>query len=178
MSKTMALGLGLTLVVACSAANEPQTSEVSEALGKTDCALVLCALPVCELDQALETRPGQCCPVCVDARPRVRAGDCACTGGYMDASYCDQFGAPWSWNNWACFWSGKGGSGLTQEECAAVEAKHQGDGSGSDIYNLGLSCIYGASDCRTKGCPSGEHCDVCKTIEGAAYVCLPDGSVC
>jgi hypothetical protein len=129
MSKTTALGVGLTLVVACSAANDPQTSETSEALGKPDCSLVLCALPVCEPGQVLDTKPG------------------------------------------------KGGDGLTEEECAAVEAKHRGDGSGSDIYNLGLTCIYGASDCRTKGCASGQHCDLCKTIDGAAYVCLPDGSV-
>lgn len=96
----------------------------------------------------------------------------------MTESVCAQFGAPWSWQKGACVWSWKSQGGLTEEQCSATQAKHQGDGSGSDIYNLGLTCSYGAMDCRTKGCPSGQHCDVCKTLDGASYVCLPDGAAC
>ena len=96
----------------------------------------------------------------------------------MDATYCEQFGAPWSWRNGACVWDAHEQGGLTQETCDGVEAKHQGDGSGSDIYNLGLQCEFGATDCQTRGCPQGQHCDVCRTIDGPAYVCLPDGAVC
>ncbi len=28
------------------------------------------------------------------------------------------------------------------------------------------------------GCKTGENCQECKTIDGSAFVCLPDGSVC
>ena len=60
-----------------------------------------------------------------------------------------------------------------------VGDKHYGDASGSDIYNLGVTCsIVGAADCQTKGCPTGQHCDVCRTLSGPAYVCLPDGATC
>jgi hypothetical protein len=33
-------------------------------------------------------------------------------------------------------------------------------------------------DCRTSGCGSGKYCTVCRTINGPAYVCLPNGAVC
>jgi len=33
------------------------------------------------------------------------------------------------------------------------------------------------SDC-TPGCGAGEYCALCKTVNGAGYVCLPDGAVC
>jgi len=178
MSKKLGFVVGVFSLVACSVESGEPTSEVAEPMMKPDCALVLCLQPVCEVGQVLETRPGQCCPVCVDAKPKVRAGDCACSGGYMDESFCGQFGAPWSWKNWACFWPGKGGSGLSAEECASVEAKHHGDGSGSDIYNLGLTCVYGANDCTTSGCPQGQYCSPCRTLDGVANVCLPNGAVC
>ncbi len=34
------------------------------------------------------------------------------------------------------------------------------------------------TDCRTSGCDTGKHCDICRTLNGPAYVCLPDGAVC
>ena len=33
-------------------------------------------------------------------------------------------------------------------------------------------------DCRSTGCASPNMCAPCKTINGAAYVCLPPGVVC
>jgi len=176
MSKAIGMALVSLVLVGCGVENPP-TGELSSAI-RRNCSLVLCALPVCAAGEMLETKPNQCCPTCVPARPRIQDGDCVCTGGHMDATYCGEFGAPWSWNNWGCFWSANQQGGLTSEECSAVEAKHAGDGSGSDIYNLGLSCVYGATDCRSKGCPNAQHCDVCRTVDGPAYVCLPDGAVC
>jgi hypothetical protein len=177
MFKMMGVALAMTALVGCG--TEPtDTASTSDSFKKPDCSLVLCALPLCAEGYVLETRANQCCPQCVPDKPK----DCVCSGGYMDATYCGQFGAPWTYRNNACTWRFNAQGGLTAEECAGVEAKHQGDGSGSDIYNLGLSCEYGSSsgatDCRTKGCPTGQHCDICRTLEGSAYVCLPDGAVC
>src|SRR5688572_2234503 len=148
MSKMMGVALAATMMLGCGTPSE--TAESNEAL-RLNCAAVLCL--ACAPDQVAVKRGGQCCPTCVDAQPKVQAGDCACYGGHMSADYCAQFGAPWSWEKWACFWDARAQGGLTSEQCAAVEAKHAGDGSGSDIYNLGLTCEYGASDCRNKGCP-------------------------
>ncbi|MBI2395518.1 MAG: hypothetical protein HYV09_38485 [Deltaproteobacteria bacterium] len=70
--------------------------------------------------------------------------------------------------------------GLTAEQCASVGAKHGGDGSGSDIYNLGVTCslVGSSADCTTSGCGAGQCCAVCKTVDGPANVCLPNGAVC
>lgn len=114
------------------------------------------------------------------AAKKPQTGDCVCSGGHMSESYCTQFGAPWTSLGDACVWPAKSKQGaLTAEQCQATGVKHSGDGSGRDIYNLGITCsIQSPADCRTKGCPSGQHCDVCRTTSGPAYVCLPDGAVC
>jgi hypothetical protein len=173
--------LAITSLVGCAVNAQPDEGSTSnnESPAAKNCALVLCAAVVCEPGFVSKVAPGQCCPSCVPDHS-VRKNDCSCSGGYMDATYCAQFGSPWTWKNDACVWSGKDQGGLTAEQCDAVEAKHSGDGSGSDIYNLGVSCSGGSSpvDCRTKGCATGQHCDVCRTISGPAYVCLPDGAVC
>lgn len=113
-----------------------------------------------------------------ESAAKVREGDCVCSGGHMNGSYCKQFGAPWTPSAGSCVWPASAGA-LTAEQCEATGTKHSGDGSGSDIYNLGISCsIAGPADCRAKSCPTGQHCDVFRTISGPAYVCLPDGAVC
>lgn len=179
MFKTFGVALAAATLIGCGSP-APESAEATEALRPVNCALVLCYQPQCEPGQVLRTPKGQCCPQCVNVRtPKLQPGDCACSGGAMDASSCDQFGAPWSWRNGVCSWDARAQGGLTAEECAAVQAKHQGDGSGSDIYNLGLSCEYGVSDCNTRGCPTGQECIPCKTTDGTgANVCMPAGSTC
>jgi hypothetical protein len=55
-------------------------------------------------------------------------------------------------------------------ECDAARAR---TGINSDATTCGSG-----SDCRTTGCPGREHCDLCRTTMGPAYVCLPEGAVC
>jgi hypothetical protein len=43
---------------------------------------------------------------------------------------------------------------------------------------VGCTEIACASDCRTDGCSSGRYCTVCRTRNGPAYICLPNGAVC
>jgi hypothetical protein len=43
--------------------------------------------------------------------------------------------------------------------------------------DCGCGCETTVSDC-TPGCPSGLYCAVCRTIDGPANVCLPNGTVC
>lgn len=112
-----------------------------------------------------------------ESAAKVKTGDCVCSGGHMSASYCTQFGAPWTTIGGSCVWPAKSGA-LTATQCEATEAKHSGDGSGSDIYNLGISCSIATADCTTKGCGTGSYCGLCRTASGPAYVCLPNGAVC
>jgi hypothetical protein len=66
---------------------------------------------------------------------QIPAGACGCFGGHMDAGTCARFG--WSWDaKWEICWSG-GSAG----DCAYAQNKHRGDGSGRDIYNLGVTCV-------------------------------------
>jgi hypothetical protein len=173
--------VAITALFGCASSSVEEEGVVAtESAAATNCELVLCAAVVCEPGSVAKTNPGQCCPICVPDHS-LHKGDCVCSGGYMDASYCSQFGDPWTTTGTSCVWPSKGNTGLTAEQCAGVGAKHGGDGSGSDIYNLGVSCtLVGdtAADCRVKGCPTNQHCDVCKTTSGAAYVCLPDGATC
>ncbi len=183
--KNAALALPFVLLVAsiagctASVAEDEGASTATEAAARIDCAAVLCAAVACEPGYVAKTSAGSCCPTCV-RDSSLRRGDCTCSGGFMSASYCEQFGAPWTMKGDACVWTAKSQGGLTAEQCAAVGAKHGGDGSGSDIYNLGLTCsmIGGTADCTTKGCPTGQYCTVCKTTSGAANVCLPNGAAC
>lgn len=55
-------------------------------------------------------------------------------------------------------------------ECEAARARI---GIRSDASACG-----GGDDCRTTGCPGREHCELCRTTSGPAYVCLPEGAVC
>jgi len=171
--------LSITAFFGCAASTTDDEGAVAsaESAAAKDCSLVLCLAVACEPGSVAKTAPGQCCPSCVPDHS-LHKGDCACSGGYMDATYCTQFGDPWTTKGSSCVWPGAGGGGLSSAECAAVEAKHAGDGSGSDIYNLGISCTLIGDDCRSKTCPKGQHCDVCKTTSGSAYVCLPDGAAC
>lgn len=72
----------------------------------------------------------------------IPAGQVACYGGAMNATYCGIFGSPPQWN-WAgsaeCF---TGMPGLTAADAVYLQNKHRGDGSGSDVYNLGVCCKY------------------------------------
>lgn len=71
---------------------------------------------------------------CSSPPASVPVGQCACYGGEMDASWCAQLG--WFWNGDACLSGADPGGAL----CSAAQAKHSGDGSGSDVYNLGVCC--------------------------------------
>ncbi|MBI2393993.1 MAG: hypothetical protein HYV09_30765 [Deltaproteobacteria bacterium] len=39
---------------------------------------------------------------CVGPVAKPHRGDCVCSGGYMSATYCSQFGAPWTTMGSSC----------------------------------------------------------------------------
>ncbi|MCC6526265.1 MAG: hypothetical protein IT373_26700 [Polyangiaceae bacterium] len=141
----------LAAVVALGACAVGPGPEVDEALGevgqpqRVDCSYVKCAQPVCAPGEHLVVNAGACCGKCVGhakvaGSPGGGPAECACSGGHLDEATCGVFGEPWAWDadEDACV-----SPDLGEAECAYVEAKHAGDGSGSDLYNLGLHCSFG-----------------------------------
>jgi hypothetical protein len=56
-------------------------------------------------------------------------------------------------------------------ECSAHAA-------GQDVVSTGECETTPATDCRTTGCPMGQHCDACLAAGGVEYACIPDGAAC
>jgi hypothetical protein len=94
-------------------------------------------------DGSAAVNPGAddgCSAACVNPGT-IPAGYCGCYGGYMDEFYCADFGSAWAWNGQAC--SVTYDNITPQELCDLMLAKHHGDASGSDVYNLGVCCSVG-----------------------------------
>jgi len=86
-------------------------------------------------------------PVACTPPSGAHANACNCHCGFIASSDCDRFGAPWTWDaaNGICWWDAAqavGSGNLSASDCAYVSAKHHGDASGRDIYNLGSVCTF------------------------------------
>lgn len=104
-----------------------------------DATLACCQGFQCRDGRCAPTSPADCsAPIGFTIPP----GQVACYGGYMNATWCTGFGLPpqWSWvDDKACITNLVD---LTADDAVGIQAKHRGDGSGSDIYNLGVCCRY------------------------------------
>jgi hypothetical protein len=131
----------LFLFAACestSADSSAVEETASESSALNACANVRCfAAPTCAPGQHVVTNASACCGKCV-GDSKIPNDTCACYGGFMSAENCAIFGWPWDEKYELCLSPGIGTDG-----CAYVEKKHHGDGSGSDIYNIGVTCRYG-----------------------------------
>jgi len=77
-------------------------------------------------------------PTC-SSTPTIPLDTCGCYCGFMSEKNCAAFGWIWDAVNSVCYAKTTG----TKDDCATLQAKHSGDGSGSDIYNLGVTCTLG-----------------------------------
>jgi hypothetical protein len=82
--------------------------------------------------------------------PAEVSADCACYGGLLSESSCQEIGG--SWTGDACVFD------LDEPDCSALAQEHHGDSTGDDVYNLGLCCQHAptAAECLPGTPPPGD----------------------
>lgn len=92
-----------------------------------------CGAPPAEPDDSVEATSSATSSAS-KPHPKIAHGDCGCFGGFMDAQACATFAWSWDEHHKTCSTEGTAG------DCAYAQNKHRGDGTGRDIYNLGVTC--------------------------------------